>query len=71
MTCIHILLGTYTVWKFQKFSPTAKFFRQIDLQYNSLALFSEKVDLTEFLQKIVGENFANFHTVLCVMFENC
>ena len=25
-----------TVWKFRKFSPTAKIFRQIDLQYNSL-----------------------------------
>ena len=41
-----------TVWKYQKFSPTAKIFRQIDLQYNS----SEKVSLTEFLQNIVGEN---------------
>ena len=24
------------VWKFRKFSPTAKIFRQIDLQYNFL-----------------------------------
>ena len=46
-----------TVWKFRKFSPTAKIFRQIDLQTR------EKVDLTEFFQNIVGEKFANFHTV--------
>ena len=30
----------HTVWKFQKFSPTAKIFRQIDLQYNSLVKYS-------------------------------
>ena len=28
-----------TVWKFQKFSTTAKIFRQIDLQYNSLVKY--------------------------------
>ena len=46
------VLQFHTVWSFQKFSPTAKIFRQIDLQYNSLSS-SEKVDLTEYLQKIV------------------
>ena len=40
---------------------TAKNFRQIDLQYNSF--FSEKVNLTEFLQNIVGGKLANFNTV--------
>ena len=28
-----------------------------------ILIISEKVNLTEFLQKIVGEKFANFHTV--------
>ena len=46
------------MWKFRKFSPTAKIFRQIDLQYNSLD--SEKVNLTEFLQNIVGEKICKF-----------
>ena len=34
-----------TVWKFRKFSPNAKIFRQIDLQYNSL------------VKKIIWRNF--------------
>ena len=33
---IHYETDSLTVWKFRKFSPHAKFFRQIDLQYNSL-----------------------------------
>ena len=57
----------FTVWKFRKFSPTAKIFRQIDLQYNSLVQCSA-VNLTEFLQNIVGENFSNFHSTYTVNF---
>ena len=30
---------SHTVWKFQKFSPTAKILRQIDLKYNSLVKY--------------------------------
>ena len=45
----------------RNFPPLQKSF--VKLIYSITRLFSEKVNLTEFLQKIVGEKFANFHTV--------
>ena len=49
----------------RSFFPTAKIFRQIDLQYMHNSLFSEKVNLTEFLPKIVGENLQISTTLHC------
>ena len=37
-------------------------FKNFSSNWFAVQLFSEKVDLTEFLQKIVEEKFANFHT---------
>ena len=45
---------------FRNFPPRALQTFFVKLIYSKL--FSEKVDLTEFLQKIVEEKFANFHT---------
>ena len=57
------------MWYFQKFSPTAKFFRQIDSQHNS----SEKVNLTKFLQKNRGGKiyklFTKYLTVTHTLFD--
>ena len=45
------------MWKFQKFSHTAKIFRQFDLQYK---LFSKIFNLTKFLQKNRGGKICKF-----------
>ena len=44
---ITVMLWHHTVWKFRKFFPTAKIFRQIDLQYYSLHI----------VKKLIWRNF--------------
>ena len=56
-------MGNYgnTVWKFRKFCPTAKIFRQIDLQYNSLV---KKMIWRNFCKISWGKNL-QISTVWC------
>ena len=49
---------------FRNFPPLEIFFRQIDLQYNSLV---KTLIWRNFLQKIVGEKFSNYHTTVCTI----
>ena len=50
-----------TVWKFRKFSPTSKIFRQIDLQYNSLV---KKLIWRNFCKKLRGKKL-QISTLCC------
>ena len=53
-----------TVWYIiSEIFPHCKHFSS---NWFTVQLFSNKVNFTKFLQKIVGEKFANFHTVLHV-----
>ena len=49
----YLQFARHTVCKFRKFSPTSKFFRQIDLQYNSLV---KKLIWRNFCKKSWGKN---------------
>ena len=58
---ITVMLWHHTVWKFRKFFRTAKIFRQIDLQYNSLV---KKLIWRKFCKiSWWGKKLANFHTI--------
>ena len=48
-----------TVWKFRKFSPTAKIFHQIDLQYNSL------------VKQLIWRNFCKKSWGIICKFPHC
>ena len=64
--------GYPTVWKFLKFFPSAKNFRQVGLQYNSLVKY---LNLTKFLQKNRGGKIRKFPqcvpVISTVWYERC
>ena len=66
------LYSSHTLWWSEKFAITRTqcgdfgnfpSLQKFSSNWFTVKFFSEKVNLTEFLQNIVGDKFANFHTV--------
>ena len=68
------LYSSHTLWWSEKFAITRTqcgdfgnfpSLQKFSSNWFTVKFFSEKVNLTEFLQNIVGEKFTNLHTTLC------